>query len=152
MSRAVRAALRLVFACAIFGCEAPDPGLVPDERLRAELGLTELDRVHTVGISTGVRERAEPDSVTVLAGDFVQFVSGDWLVHEVAFDLDSVRGELRHFLEVTGQTASPPLIHRDSRFVLSFVDAPPGRYPYSLAGNRGSGRGVIVVVPPASAR
>lgn len=129
-------------------CEAADPSLIPDARLQSELGLVETDRVHTVGISTGVGERADPDSLSVAPGEFVQFVSGDWLVHEMTFELDSLDGERRSFLERTSQTASPPLLQRDSRFVLSFVDAPPGRYPYALAGNRESGRGVIVVVAP----
>lgn len=129
-------------------CEAPDPELIPDERLRTELGLTETDRVHTIGLSTGVGERADPDSVLVAPGEFVQFVSGDWLVHEMAFDLDSLSADRRDFLVRTRQAESPPLLERDSRFVLSFVEAPPGRYPYSLAGNREPGRGLIVVVAP----
>jgi plastocyanin len=130
-------------------CETADPSLIPDARLQSELGLVETDRVHTVGISTGVGERASPDSLSIAPGEFVQFVSGDWLVHEMAFELDSLDGELRAFLERTGQAASPPLLQRDSRFVLSFVGAPPGRYPYALAGNRESGRGVIVVAAQA---
>jgi len=84
----------------------------------------------------------------VAPGEFVQFVSGDWLVHELAFDLDSLSADRRDFLVRTRQAESPPLLERDSRFVLSFVEAPPGRYPYSLAGNREPGRGLIVVVAP----
>ena len=56
----------------------------------------------------------------------------------------------RTFLEETMQVASPPLLQRDARFVLTFADAPPGRYPYRLEGNREEGRGVIVVVAPAA--
>lgn len=137
-----------LFGATIAGCEATDPSLMPDERLRLELGLTIADRVHTIDLSTGVGERATPDSLAIFPGEFVQFVSGDWLVHEMEFELDSLSGERRVFLERTGQTALPPLLQRDARFVLSFVDAPPGRYPYALAGNRESGRGVIVVVAP----
>lgn len=142
------ATLCVAVAGAIAACEAADPNLIPDQRLQAELGLTVEDRVHTVGLSTGVAERAEPDSLLVQPGEFVQFVSSDWLVHEMVFELDSLDGALRAFLERTGQTASPPLLQRDSRFVLSFVDAPAGRYPYALAGNREPGRGVIVVLEP----
>ena len=144
----MRAAVLGSWLFALLGCEAPDPELIPDERLQVELGLTEKDRVHTIELRTGVVELAEPDSLELLPGDFVQFVSTDWLVHEVRFELDSLDVEARRFLEAAGQDASPPLLQRDARFVLTFEDAPPGRYPYRLAGNRGAGRGVIVVPPP----
>lgn len=126
-------------------CEEPDPELVPDEVLQSELGLTLEDRVHTVRISTGTRERAEPRSLTVLPGDYVQFVSGDHLVHEVRFRFDSLSAPARTFLTRTGQVASPPLLEMDARFVVSFVGAPVGRYPYGLEGNREVGGGEIVV-------
>ena len=132
------------------GCDSRDPELIPDSYLQSELGLTRDDRVHTIGLTGGVSERAEPATTSVLPGEYVQFVSSDWLIHEVAFQVDSLRSSLRAFLERTGQTASPPLLQRGSRFVLSFVDAPPGRYPYALVGNRGPGRGVIVVLDPGA--
>lgn len=136
--------LTLVLAAA--GCEERDPELVPDELLQTELGLTPDDRVHTIRISADTAERADPASVTVEPGDYVQFVSGDHLVHEVAFALDSLSGPGRAFLERTGQSASPPLLEVDARFVVSFTGAPEGRYPYSLAGNRAGGAGAVVVV------
>jgi plastocyanin len=130
------------------GCEAPDPELIPDDDLQAELGLTQDDRVHTVSLRTDAGETADPDSLTVAVGDFVQFVSDDWLVHEIAFQLDEITSDGRAFLAGTGQTVSPPLIDRGGRFVLSFSDAPPGRYPYALQGNRGPGSGLLIVVDP----
>jgi plastocyanin len=144
----MRAAVLGGLLLAVVGCQAPDPELIPDERLQAELGLTERDRVHTIELRTGIGEVAEPDSLALPSGDFVQFVSTDWLVHEVRFELDSLGADARRFMEVSGQQASPPLLQRDARFVLTFEDAPPGRYPYRLAGNRAAGRGVIVVPPP----
>ena len=142
-----RTALTAGVVAALFACEAPDPELMPDERLQAELGLTLKDRVHTVDVRTGVGEQAEPDSLVVASGDLVQFVSTDWMVHEVQFELDSLGAEARRFLESLGQDASPPLLQRDARFVLTFENAPAGRYPYRLAGNRDGGRGVIIVAP-----
>jgi plastocyanin len=133
---------------ALTACEVPDPELLPDAQLQTELGLDERDRVFTVALTTGVGERAAPDSVTVAPGDFVQFVSQDWLVHEVIFEVDSLPAAARAFLERTGQSASPPLLQRGARFVLSAVDAPEGRYPYLLEGNRAAGRGVVVVASP----
>jgi hypothetical protein len=70
------------------------------------------------------------------------------MVHEVAFDLEAATGASSSFLERTGQAASSPLLQRDARFVLTFADAPPGRYPYRLTGNREGGSGVIVVTLP----
>jgi len=133
----------------VAGCAPPaDQELVPDDRLQAELGLTPADRVHTVALRTGVGERADPTVLSVLEGDLVQFVSTDWMVHEVHFELDSMDAPSRAFLERTMQTASPPLLQRDARFVLTFAGAPAGRYPYRLEGNREEGRGEIRVAPP----
>lgn len=137
--------LCLGLVVALVGCERPDPDLVPDQVLQSELGLSPEDRVHTVRISTDEAERADPPSVSVRPGEYVQFVSSDFLVHEVAFRLDSIAPSARAFLERTGQSSSPPLLERDARFVVSFVSAPPGRYPYALSGNRGAGGGEIVV-------
>lgn len=148
--RRVRRGAPCLLAAALLlavGCEEPDPELVPDEVLQSQLGLTPEDRVHTVRISTGTQERADPASVTVLPGDYVQFVSSDRLVHEVRFRLDSLSAPMRTFLTRTGQGASPPLLEMDARFVVSFVGAPVGRYPYGLEGNRGAGSGEIVVAP-----
>jgi plastocyanin len=131
----------------------PDPALVPDEVLRAELGLSLDDHVYRIAVTGGPVERAEPAAVSVEPGAYVEFVTTDWLMHEVLFETDSLGAEVRAFLETTDQVASPPLLERDSRYVLSFVGAPPGRYPYRLEGNGRPARGVIVVAtPPAGDR
>jgi len=119
---------------------------VPDEYLQTELGLTSRDRVHTIVLTGGAREYGDPALLSVLPGDFVQFVSGDWLIHEIGFQVDSLTPSSRDFLARTSQTASPPLLQKGSRFVLSFLDAPPGRYSYVLEGNAASGQGIIVVL------
>lgn len=130
-------------------CESPDPELVPDDLLQTRLGLTPDDRVHTVWISAGAGERADPLEVTVRPGDYVQFVSADWMVHEFAFELEGLRPDARDFLERTGQDASPPLVARDARFVVSFESAPPGVYRYTLSGSRGDGGGQVIVTEDA---
>jgi len=86
--------------------------------------------------------------VTIEPGAYVEFVTADWLVHEVIFDSDRLGVEQRAFLERTDQLASPPLIERDGRYVLLFEDAPSGRYPYRLEGNGRPGSGAIVVGGP----
>lgn len=126
-------------------CQPPDPSLQPDETLQAELGLTTRDLVHRVTVTGGQTERADPAALSIEPGAHVEFVTTDWLIHEVLFEPDSVGPEGWAFLARTDQTASPPLIDRDSRYVLSFEDAPPGRYPYLLEGNGAAGRGVIIV-------
>ena len=133
------------------GCEAIDPALRPDDQLISELDLTERDRVYTVSLATGVGESAEPDSIVVQPGDYLQFVSSDWFIHEVHFDSAIMDDQARSFMVVTGQMSSPPLLQQGARFVLSFADAPLGRYPFRLQGNREDGRGVIVVAPPHGA-
>lgn len=133
-------------AIGVVACESPAPELVPDDFLQEELGLGPRDRVHTIVLTGGTGEHGEPASASVRPGDFVQFVSGDWLIHEIGFEVDSLTTVSRDFLERTAQMASPPLLQKGSRFVLSFVDAPPGRYSYRLEGNAASGHGVIVVL------
>ncbi len=151
MPEAGRRLLGVVVVAAVAGsaCERPDPALMPDQVLQSELGLTEDDRVHTIRISTGVGERAEPDTLTVRPGDYVQFVTADRMVHEVHFVLDSIPDSARAFLERTGQDRSPPMVELDARFVVSFEGAPEARYVYALVGNRQRGGGHIVVASPA---
>ena len=131
------------------GCKPIDPTLLPDAQLISELGLTERDRVHTVSLTTEADERADPDSIIVQIGDYLQFVSSDWLIHEVRFDSAEMSDRTRSFMIVTDQMRSPPLLQRGARYVLSFADAPQGAYPFWLEGNRGIGGGVIVVAPPS---
>ena len=105
--------------------------------------------MHRVRLSGDGAERADPALVSIEPGAFVEFITTDWFLHEVVFEADSLGAEQGAFMERTHQVASPPLIERDSRFVLSFEGAPSGRYPYRLEGNGRAGRGVIVVAPPA---
>ena len=141
--------MHAALAClTVIGCEAPDPSLQPDETLQAELGLTKGDRVYRVTLTGGAAERADPAAVSIDQGAHVEFVTGDWLVHEVIFQADSMAASSWSFLVGTDQTDSPPLIALDSRYVLSFEAAPPGRYPYLLEGNGEPGAGVIIVRDP----
>jgi len=132
-------------------CEPlPDPDTLPDDVLQAALGLTVADRVHRVTLTGGASERADPVALSVEPGSYVEFVTADWLIHEVMFEADSIDARLWSFLRQTDQTASPPLINRESRYVLSFQGAPTGRYPYLIEGNGGAGHGVIIVTEPAT--
>jgi hypothetical protein len=116
--------------------------------LRRELGLTDADRVHRILLTSGDREEIRPDSVAVLPGDWLEFVSGDFRVREVRFDRDRLEPGPRDFLSATDQMESPPLVARDARFVVFFAEAPPGRYPFRVEGNLPASSGVVVVVSP----
>lgn len=140
-----------VTLCAVGSCEPPpDADTLPDDLLRAELGLTASDRVHRVELTGGERERADPVVISIEPDAHVEFITTDWLIHEVIFEEDSLVGARWDFLERTDQTSSPPLIDKESRYLLSFVDAPTGRYPYRIEGNGAAGTGVIVVTSPPS--
>lgn len=142
-------ALAVGIVClAIIGCEQPDASPQVDDVLRTELGIGPGTEVHRITLTGGEVERADPAALSVEPGALVEFVTTDWLIHEVIFQVDSVGGERRSFLERTDQTASPPLIDRDSRYLVTFEEAPPGRYPYVLEGNGAPGRGVIIVAEP----
>ena len=119
----------------------------PDSVLQAELGLTDRDEVHRVLIQGGDVETLTPGEVPIPAGAWVEFVTNDWLVHEIRFEVDSLTAEARAFLEESDQVASPPMVNLGDRFVVSFVGAPDGRYPFIAEGNGAPGRGVVVVGP-----
>jgi len=120
---------------------------LPDSVLRSELGLTDADEVHRIRISGGEAEVLEPAEAEIPAGAWVEFVTTDWRVHVIRFETDSLGAEARGFLERTDQAGSPPLVDRDARFVVSFADAPAGRYPFVAEGNGSPTRGVVVVLP-----
>lgn len=145
--------ISLVGAAAVWaaaaGCrgDPPPPEFPPDSVLRAELGLTDSDAVHRVTITGGATEVLDPPEVYVAPDAWVEFVTSDWRVHVVLFEADSLSAEGLAFLQRTDQMGSPPLVDRDARFVVSFSDAPAGRYPYVVEGNGGPAHGVVVVVP-----
>ena len=129
------------------GGDAVPPEFLPDSLLRAELGLTDADEVHRVTVTGGPVESLEPAQVEISPGAWVEFATTDWRVHVVRFDAQGLSPEGRAFLEDTDQMGSPPLVERDARFVVSFRDAPTGRYPFLAEGNGAAARGVVVVVP-----
>ncbi|HIC53937.1 MAG: hypothetical protein MK486_16435 [Gemmatimonadetes bacterium] len=107
--------------------------------------MTDRDEVHRVLITGGVVELAAPRATTIQPGAYLEFVTGDWLVHEIIFELDSLLPDARAFLERTDQVASPPMLRLDSRFVVDFEGSPPGRYPFVVEGSGAPGHGVVVV-------
>jgi hypothetical protein len=144
----IAGAVLLACAASASGCaRQPSPDLQPDSVLRAELGLTDADQVYRVVMQGGPQEELTPAQVELTDGAWLEFVTADWRVHEVRFEADSLSGPALAFLTDSDQMASPPLVDRDARFVVSFAGAPEGRYPFVVEGNRAPARGVVVVRP-----
>lgn len=125
------------------GCDSRNP---PDQVLRDSLGLEGSEEVHRVSLE--VRDGAEvalPASTEIPPGALVEFVSTDRLVRMVAFREEELAEGPAGFLRRTDQLGSAPLLAPDARFVVSFREAPPGRYPFRVEGNYGTTDGVIVV-------
>ncbi|MEJ2539823.1 MAG: hypothetical protein P8188_07625 [Gemmatimonadota bacterium] len=104
------------------------------------------DRVESVEIRFGeVGEVVEPDSVGIEPGDWVDFRTDDGSPRLVRFALEEMNDSQRAFLDERGAAVSPPLVAVGAHWVVSFIDAPPGRYPFRVEGARGSVRGVVQV-------
>jgi plastocyanin len=138
------------FLLALAACQPAESDLPPDRRLQSQLGLDPRDRVHEVVVSANVTGVPEPRETVVLAGDYLQFVTADSWVHELIFESDSLTAEALAFMTDLDQMASPPLVSRGSRFVVSFVGAPAGRYPFRVEGSHPAAHGAIVVETPAA--
>lgn len=127
------------------GCDAP-PELRPDPFLVDSLGLTARDRVHTVTLTLrNGGEVAGPAEVEVRPGDWVSFESRDGFIRMVTFEADSLSDEARRWVDAQGIGGSPPLLNRGTRWLIRFQDAPQGRYPFRVEGNRAPGGGAVIV-------
>lgn len=143
--RRLSTGLVLAAALLLAGClRAPVPP--SDSELAAELGLsasTPIHRVHLAG--TGAATRVLPSETRLDPGGWIQMVVEDHRVYAVRFLVDEMADRSAEFLRETGQTASPPMARQGSRFVVSFVDAPPGSYPFVVDGFGDPVRGVVHV-------
>jgi len=143
----VLAGLLLLGGCG-GGEPSPESGVPPDPHaeLRERLGLAPDHPIHTITLGgRGGDEHAAPSRVELRPGDVVEFLVVDGRVHTVRFPEDSLTEALASFLRRTDQLESPPLVERGSRFVLTFENAPRGRYPFVSEGTGGSARGVLLV-------
>lgn len=141
--------LPAVLALALAGCEAP-PELQPGPLLQDSLGLTTRDRVHVIRMThRDGREVAEPDSVVVRPGDWVDFVGADGHPRWVEFAAGSMDEAPRDFLSGNGMESSPPLLGRGVHWAVPFLVAPAGRYPFRIEGGGEAGAGVVVVAERA---
>lgn len=124
-------------------CDSRHP---PDQLLRDSLGIEGSDEVYRVRLEArDGREVAEPATTEIPPGALVEFVSTGRLVRMVAFREEELAAGPAEFLRRTDQLRSAPLVMDDARFVVSFREAPPGRYPFRAEGNYGTTDGVIVV-------
>lgn len=115
-------------------------------------GVVELDGdavLHTVTL--GGRDegrRVQPPELRVAPGDAVQFVTADGRPHAIEFGPRGLAPALRSFLDGTDQLTSPPMVNRESRFVVTFRRAPEGVYPFRCRNHPDRGRGRVVVTEP----
>lgn len=120
-----------------------------DPDLREALGLDDQVRIHRIDLSgRGAESRVLPATLEIQEGEVVQFVTLDRRIHHIRFVTDSLSPAAARFLEQTGQSSSPPLVRRGSRFVLSFEGAPAGLFPYVVEGYGDPVVGRIRVRPP----
>lgn len=141
-------AVGIALATSGSACEPDAPPSRLDPELVSALGLEGHEVVRTISLdgdrgSVPVR----PPRLEVGPADIVEFVTADRRVHAVAFPPDSLTPAQRRFLESTGQDASPPLIGQGSRFVVTFENAPAGRYPFVSRGHGEEAGGIIIVRP-----
>ncbi len=123
---------------------AEDPIL--DEELISELGLAGDETVYTVTLGgQATEETVRPGELVVRPGDIVEFVTVDRRIHTLRFPADSLGPAGWEFLRSTEQDTSPPLVGQGSRFVVTFENAPPGRYPFVSRGYGEEAGGTIIV-------
>lgn len=147
-----RTPVALLLLVAAWGCAEPEeaaPRHLPDTLLRDSLGLGDLDRVYRVelGVEDGAFT-AEPATLEIPRGVWVEFVTSRGWPRTVTFELDSLPEAAAELLRSTGQDASPPLLDPGTRFVVGFEGAPAGRYPYVVEGSGRTARGAVVVADP----
>lgn len=112
-----------------------------EDTIQLEHGVT-LTNV-LVRSASGTTPAFQPETIQARPGDVVRFITADRHPHAIAFETTQLALPLADFLQRTHQLRSPPLITEGASWIVSFADAPPGRYPFvDLSQNRA---GVIVV-------
>jgi len=130
----------------VAGCEPEPPTRQLDPQLVESLGLRGDEVVHTISLGgQGSDEHIVPPVLDVMAGEIVEFVTVDRRIHTITFPADSLSPQALAFLRSTRQAESPPLLRMGSRYVVTFENAPPGRYPF-LSGGHGEPSGGIIIV------
>ena len=136
----------VALSLAIGSCEPPEPESTLDPELVEALGLAGDEVIHRIALGgRGSEEHVVPPTLEVAAGEIVEFVTVDRRVHVVRFTRDSLSTEAARFLGDTRQGSSPPMIQQGSRYVVTFENAPPGRYPFLVSGYGEDAGGAIIV-------
>lgn len=112
--------------------------VVPDRPAELELddGRTvELPagaQIHAVRVGQGPSgaEQFIPDTVRARPGDVVRFIAGDGASHAVVFQENLLSPDARSYLESTGRLRGPPLVARETSWIVGLEEAPGGVYPF----------------------
>ena len=127
------------------GClrDVPPPS---DPELAEALGLSPRTPIYRIDlVDREGRVGLFPLDVELDPGAVLQFVTRDRRVYSVHFEREAMAAEAWGFLEGTRQTSSPPLTREGARFVVSFIGAPPGSYPFRVEGQSRPTRGEVRV-------
>lgn len=130
---------------ALSGClrDVPPPS---DPELAEALGLPPRTPIFRVDlVDRGGRVGLFPLDVDLDPGAVLQFVTRDSRVYSVHFARESMAADAWRFLEGTRQTSSPPLTREGARFVVSFIGAPSGSYPFRVEGQSRPTKGEVRV-------
>lgn len=109
----------------------------------ARVDLPDSIRQLVVRLDRSTAADFEPANAALRTGDIVRFEAGDAGGHAIAFDGELLAPEARSWLEATGQLRSPPLVNAGNAWVITFVNAPPGEYPFGCVTH--GARGVLTV-------
>jgi plastocyanin len=129
-------------------------GAQPEERAVLELAEETIHLEHGVRLTdilvrSGSATSAAfvPDTVRARPGDVVRFIAADRHPHSIAFESSQLSPAVEEFLRSSSQLRGPPLITEGASWIVSFADAPAGRYPFvDLSQNK---LGLIIVTSPA---
>jgi hypothetical protein len=141
-------ALALLLLGGATGClrEPPPPS---DPELAEALGLPADTPIHAVElVDRSGQVGVFPSTLALTSGSVVQFRTRDRRTYGVRFLVAEMSSAQRDFLSERGQVSSPPLVEEGARFVVTFQEAPAGRYPFVVEGQGSPGHGEIVVTGP----
>jgi plastocyanin len=125
----------------IAACEAPpDSGPrmleLANDTILLEEGVSLVD----VKVRRSAEGDFDPAAVEAHTGDVVRFVADDNGGHAIVFESTALAGDVREWLERTGQLRSPPLITSGASWVVTLDGAPAGDYPFRCSTHSASGR------------
>lgn len=149
-----RLATALLIALLLTGCSdelsfQPASGDVASAPLESITRPAEQGDVHLVRmVQRGDLYAFEPAELTVSTGDVVRFVMTGSQPESVVFDPAATGPQIGDFVRAQGLHRGVLLTDSGQSYDVSFLDAPPGRYPFVSLPHADRGmRGAVIVEP-----